>query len=191
MQRVWFSQAGLGTLHRPPSVPTSETSAAPRSKDAVKTGNCLVLYFHVSKAFGLLSTCPRARECVHVPFSKNAARLWLLLMGSSPSLRRLTQFLATDTPTFTPSLQRVGGAARKKSTEGKKRSLLPTEENILLEAYFNCFSFISLNSEILPEGNLKRVEDFRTFVSNANLVSFAHRLCRSFTFFFSVSGMRS
>lgn len=132
--------------------------------------NCSVLYFLFSGAFGLF-------ECMRVPFSKNASCLWLLSMGSYPSLSQLTQFLAADTPTFMPSLQRAGGAVRKRAQRARRGAFCQLKnKNSRLEVYFNRFIFfIQWNFEILPEGKSPEAleELSSTFLSNADLVLFS------------------
>lgn len=158
------------------------------SASSSECSNICFTDFHVSRAFSLLSTCLRESECVHVPFSKKEARLWLLLMGCSTSLRRLTQFLPAATSTFTSRLQRVGGAARKRAQRARRGAFCQLKKTVAWKSILtlkNVFYFES-NSEILPKGKSpKALGAIRTFLSNANtvLLSFADRLCRSFRFF--------
>lgn len=126
------------------------------SASSSECSNICFTDFHVSRAFSFLSTCPRESKCVHVPFSEKEARLWLLLMGSSPSLRRLTQFLPAATPTFTPSLQRVGGAARKRAARARRGAFCQLKKTAAWKSTLTVLFLFSQTLKFFRRGNHRK-----------------------------------
>lgn len=110
-----------------------------------------VAWVCISRLPELLSVDAPVRERVHVHV--HVARLWLLLMGSSPSSHWLTHFLPSDTPTLPSSLQRVGGAARKRARRARRRAFRLLKKTAAWKSILAVLFLFSRTPKFFPRVN--------------------------------------